>query len=322
MATNNGAINIGGRLFIDEDEIQSAVGRTLYINYDNDVDLIINNGGGDVGIGTSSPSAKLDVETDVSEGGAATIGSSLCSATGDYAVAIGLDADATGTGSFAMGHDTLASGQYSIAMGGDSTVASNSNSVAIGYQVDSTGLTSVGIGMDADATATYAGAWGAFVTASSSSSYIIGKGEHAGSKLVNNIASSFMVGFESTTPTFFVDGSSVGIATTSPVTTLDVDGGFATNIKTKTADYTVNSDSTDDFTILADGDDNSVTITLPAASGVTGQILVIKAINVDNTVDIDPNDSETIDGDSSNYQLSSQYESIMIQSDGSNWFKI
>jgi hypothetical protein len=44
--------------------------------------------GGKVGIGTTSPGAKLDVE--VSSGGAATIGSSLNSATGGYAVATGL----------------------------------------------------------------------------------------------------------------------------------------------------------------------------------------------------------------------------------------
>jgi hypothetical protein len=65
MAVNNGAINIGGNLFIDEDEIQSAVGRTLYINYDNDVDLIINNGGGNVGIGVTNPTDKLEIDGNV-----------------------------------------------------------------------------------------------------------------------------------------------------------------------------------------------------------------------------------------------------------------
>jgi hypothetical protein len=62
VAPDNGDINIGGKLFIGEDNIQAAVGRTLYINKDNDVDLIINNGGGDVGIGTTNPSARLHVD--------------------------------------------------------------------------------------------------------------------------------------------------------------------------------------------------------------------------------------------------------------------
>jgi hypothetical protein len=62
---DNGDINIGGNLFIGADqtqaEIQAAVGRPLYINNDNDADVIINNGGGDVGIGTTVPSGKLEV---------------------------------------------------------------------------------------------------------------------------------------------------------------------------------------------------------------------------------------------------------------------
>ena len=55
---------------------------------------------GNIGIGTNTPGAKLDVE--VTSGPAATIGSSLNSATGDYAVA--------------MGHNTTAGGPYSTAM--------------------------------------------------------------------------------------------------------------------------------------------------------------------------------------------------------------
>ena len=55
----NGAINIGGGLFIDNNEIQAT--STLNINHDNNVNLVLNNGGGNVGIGVTSPSARLDI---------------------------------------------------------------------------------------------------------------------------------------------------------------------------------------------------------------------------------------------------------------------
>ena len=84
-----------------------------------------------VGIGTDSPGAKLDVE--VSSGGAATIGSNLNSATGDYAVAMGRDTTASGVASTAMGRFTTASGYYSTAMGN---------------RIEAAGLHSVGIGLD------------------------------------------------------------------------------------------------------------------------------------------------------------------------------
>lgn len=68
------------------------------------------------------------------------------------------------------------------------------------------------------------------------------------------------------------DNHEVGIDTSSPVTTLDVNGGLATNIVSHAQDYTATSS---DFTILADASGDSVRIFLPAASGCTGQILVI-----------------------------------------------
>ncbi|UCG69747.1 MAG: hypothetical protein JSV09_01615 [Thermoplasmata archaeon] len=65
VGTDLGDINIGGHLFIGTDEIQAAAGRTLYINNDNDVDLIINNGGGNVGIGVTNPTDKLEINGNV-----------------------------------------------------------------------------------------------------------------------------------------------------------------------------------------------------------------------------------------------------------------
>ena len=56
----SGAVNIGDGLFFDANEIQAT--STLYINNNNNVALSINNGGGNVGIGTVDPTTySLDV---------------------------------------------------------------------------------------------------------------------------------------------------------------------------------------------------------------------------------------------------------------------
>ena len=73
---------------------------------------------------------------------------------------------------------------------------------------------------------------GRFVTAGSATSTIVlGRGVANTNRLVNNIASSLMVGFNSTIPTLFVGPSSgvgttgnVGIGTSSPEATLEVKG--------------------------------------------------------------------------------------------------
>ena len=112
----------------------------------------------------------------------------------------------------------------------------------------------------------------------------------------------------------------VGIGTKDPVTDLDVNGGFATNIITVTGDYTPTSS---DYTILVDASSKKVRIELPPAADAEGQILVIKNIN-DNKkrqVIIDPDGSETIDGYLT-ARLKYKYTSVTIQSDGSEWYII
>ncbi len=121
------------------------------------------------------------------------------------------------------------------------------------------------------------------------------------------------------TSTLHVDntGDRLGVGTTSPLVTLDVNGGIAANLVTKTADYTATAL---DHTILVNATSGNVTITLPAAATVQHQILVIKRLDSSaNTITIDANASETIDGQTTT-TLRDQYNAITIQSDGSNWF--
>lgn len=85
----------------------------------------------------------------------------------------------------------------------------------------------------------------------------------------------------------------------------------------KTAGYT----ATGDETIIPCAPAASMTITLPAASTMTGKSLTIIKTDTDltKTVTIDGNASETING-ALTYVLYTQYESVTIKCDGSNWF--
>ena len=74
-------------------------------------------------------------------------------------------------------------------------------------------------------------------------------------------------------------------------------------------------------TVLCDGTSNTVTITLPTASGISGKIYNIKAINIDNAVTVDQTGAETID-DSTDAITLDLMEVITVQSDGTNWWII
>jgi hypothetical protein len=104
-----------------------------------------------------------------------------------------------------------------------------------------------------------------------------------------------------------------GVLHTRDVSTI---GGFGFNIITVTDDYTPTNS---DYTILIDASSNNVNIELPKATEAKGQVLVLKRVddNNKNKVVIDPDDSETIDGDPT-VTLNVKYMSYTIQSDGSD----
>lgn len=73
-----------------------------------------------------------------------------------------------------------------------------------------------------------------------------------------------------------------------------------------------------DYTLLCDTTSAGFTVTLPAAASSTGRILNIKKMVAANSLVIDGNASETIDG-SLTLTLTSQYSSVTIQCDGTKW---
>lgn len=93
---------------------------------------------------------------------------------------------------------------------------------------------------------------------------------------------------------------------------------------TKRWNYTavsVNTTLNDAHTVVTvDATGGTRTITLPTAVGIRGKVYVIKKIDsTTNTVIIDPNGAQTIDGASSEI-LRIQWDSLFIQSNGSNWY--
>lgn len=110
----------------------------------------------------------------------------------------------------------------------------------------------------------------------------------------------------------------IGVAA-SPVSTFDVDGSIGVDITSTSTDITLDVTH---HTVIVDASGASRTITLPTAASSARRVYVIKKSDSSiNTVTIDGNGSETIDGATTNV-ISIQYAGKIIQSDGTNWYVV
>jgi len=97
----------------------------------------------------------------------------------------------------------------------------------------------------------------------------------------------------------------------------DGSSGFST--ATKTSNYTVTSSDT---VIFADATAGNVTVTLPAASGLSGYRFYVKRIDGSvNSCSVARSGADTIDGQTS-VSLDLQYTSLTLVSNGSAWYII
>jgi hypothetical protein len=99
--------------------------------------------------------------------------------------------------------------------------------------------------------------------------------------------------------------------------TASVEGLKMTQRTVTAATYTA---VTSDYTILCNTTSNSITVSLPTAVGNKGLTYEVKKLVAANTVTIDPNGTQTIDG-ATTVAITSQYEALVLRSDGANWVK-
>lgn len=90
-------------------------------------------------------------------------------------------------------------------------------------------------------------------------------------------------------------------------------------VLSKTTSYTVTTSDGADVLVKADASGGAITVGLYTAVGNSGNRVVVKKTDSSvNAVTIDPNSTETMDG-STSISLISQYDSLSLQSDGTNW---
>ncbi|MFZ2095670.1 MAG: hypothetical protein WAV05_03440 [Anaerolineales bacterium] len=109
-----------------------------------------------------------------------------------------------------------------------------------------------------------------------------------------------------------------GIGTANPNSKLHVNGSVAVSYKYVTSNYTATSS---DCVIAAGGGLSDIYIYLPNATSIPGRIYTIKQATGLIDVIIDPYGSQTIDG-ASTYSLPAAYYWITLISNGSNWWII
>ncbi len=146
----------------------------------------------------------------------------------------------------------------------------------------------------------------------------------AGAMLLGNDSNttSIKVGSASTTGTRIFGGSSNTVGHLVPNS---ADSTFAllsdvpatTSIVTKTANYTI---TLSDYAVLGNATGGVFSVSLPVVATATGRIFVIKKIDSSaNVVTVQANGAEIIDN-SNTFSLTDQFDSITVQSDGTQWW--
>ena len=114
---------------------------------------------------------------------------------------------------------------------------------------------------------------------------------------------------------FVASGDATITTSTGVVVVSAMSGGTTLNYVAKTAIYTA---SATDYVINCTS--GTFTVSLPTAVGITGRVYVVKNSGTGATT-VDPAGTETIDG-ALTVALATQYQSIMVMSNGANWIVI
>ena len=114
----------------------------------------------------------------------------------------------------------------------------------------------------------------------------------------------------------YIAKAQVGVGTTNPLSTFEVNGSYGQKVTTVTTNAIL--DDTHSI-VICDNGAVAKTITLPTAVGITGRIYTIKRGEASTAdVTIMTSSSQMIDGEM-DYMLMNAKESVTIVSNGSNW---
>lgn len=142
---------------------------------------------------------------------------------------------------------------------------------------------------------------------------VIGTSQITSSQTVGG--NSTITGNQTVDGTLEVTGNQTNSADLTVSGNQTIGGSNTYKVVSKTANYTAANESV----ILVDASSGSVTINLPAASGLSGREYTIKKIDSStNIVTVDANGGETIDGILTKL-LYTENESVTIICDGTNW---
>lgn len=134
----------------------------------------------------------------------------------------------------------------------------------------------------------------------------------------STFSGNVLVGTETTTRFTIQQNGMVGVGTTTATSTLDVYGSFGGRVTLITSTTTIDSTY---YTIRADTTSNAVGVNLPAVSGVCGRhYYIVKKNSGGGPITIDPSGSELIAG-TTTQALTTQHGAIHIQAacDDSSW---
>ncbi len=109
----------------------------------------------------------------------------------------------------------------------------------------------------------------------------------------------------------------VGVGTSSPTSTFQVNGSVAMNIVSKSANYTLTAT---DYTVLCDASTAGFTVTLPAASTCTGRIYRI--VKIDETSNILTFSTSLRYSKNTSITTLNYNKTLTVQSDGTDWWII
>ena len=109
----------------------------------------------------------------------------------------------------------------------------------------------------------------------------------------------------------------VGIGTTTPGSTLDVQGSLGLKFSNVTGSITAGEESV----YLVNTSGGAVTITLPSASSSKGRIYFFKLVEGLSNLTIDGAFSELIDG-AETFVLNAVFKSVTLLCDGTSWYKL